>query len=353
MSVLDNIKAFWQRFADESDAVLEALKTRNYDRLSELLEGLSSECMAVSGAKLFVEDSFEQPEVTLDAGPNKTSQLICEQMKKLAPSAVKRQWIINDSLQPLSQKAIEAQLQIKNSVYSLFDMTAFYQVSDANQAFSIQLYCPGFSLIHNPEYKREMCIYLVELAVGQKVLEAYVSSVDFLDVPENGTDFCNLTELYEVIMETAGKKGWKEYKTPLDIYTVFKPHQDFAHDSLRKDMKLIFTTHPTLIEESLGTGKDVLLDFKDKDGEYGYVYFSNQFEGKDDALFRQELSRKIDALCAPLHCAKVIGGAIGKSYAYIDLAVFDKKVFDGVFHQVQEQLKNQISIHYRSFEQEA
>lgn len=353
MSVLDNIKEFWQRFSDESDNLLQALQDRDFDRLSELLEGLSSECQAISGARLFIEDSVDQPELTLDAGPNKTSQLICQQMKKLAPSSVKHKWIINDVLQPLSQKAIEAQLQIKDSIYSLFDMTAFYQISETNQAFSVQVYCPGFSMIDNPEYKREMCIYLVELAVGQKVLEAYISSVDFLDVPENGVSFCNLTELYEVIMNTAEKNGWKDYKNPLEIYTVFKPHQDFAHDSLRKDMKLIFTTHPTLIEESLGEGKDVLLDFKDKDGEYGYIYFSNQFEGKDDALFRQELSRKIDALCAPLHCAKVIGGAIGKSYAYIDLAVFDKEMFEKVFKQVQEQLKDQVSIHYRTFEQEA
>lgn len=353
MSVLENIREFWSRFGDEQKDLLKALKEKNYEALMEVLDGLDSECYSISGAHLFVEDSFEYPEVTLDAGPNKTSQLITQKMKELAPQEITGVWTINDVLQPLSQKAIEASLQIKDQVYSLFDMTMFYQVDSQNQSFVCKLYCPGFSLIDNPEYKREMSIYLTELAVGQKALESWISSVDFLDAPENGESFCNLTEFYSVIMETVERDHWKEYEHPTDIYTVYKPHQDFAHDSLRKDMKMIFTTHPTLIEESLGNGQDVLLDLKAKEGEYGYIYYVNPFSGKDDALYRQELSRKISDLCAPLHCAKVIGGAIGKSYSYIDLIIFDKALFEKIFRQIQTQLSSRVDLHYRSFAQEA
>lgn len=349
MSVISNIKEFWSRFKDEQQDLLNALKNKDYTSLMETLEGLDQECYSISGAHLFVEDSFEQPELTLDAGPNKTTQLICQQMKKLAPQDIKKVWIINDTLPPLSQKAIEAQLQIKDEIYTLFDFTAFYTVDENAQSFSVRLYCPGFSLIENPEHKREMCIYLTELAIGQNAFESYVSFVDFLDQPENGTDFCNLTELYEVIIETAEKGKWKEYKHPTDIYSVYQPHQDIAHDSLRKDMKIIFTTHPSLIEESLGSKSDVLLDLKVKDGEYGYVYYSNPFSGKDDALFRQELSKQMDQAFAPLHCAKVIGGAIGKSYSYIDLIVFDKTVFTKAFDQIAAQLHDRVELHYRMF----
>lgn len=353
MSVIENIHAFWKRFADEQNGLLQALKTRDYEKLSEILETLNTESYVISGAHFFVEDSFDQPEMTFDSGPNKTSQLICQQMKKLAPAEVKKIWIINDTLPPLSQKAIEASLKIKDSVYSLFDMTVFYTVDSHAHSFSCKVYCPGFSLIDNPEYKREMSIYLVELAVGENVLEAYISSVDYLDEPENGVDFCNLTELYEVIEETVQKEHWKDYKHPLDIYTVFKPHEEFANDSLRKDMKMIFTTNPALIEESLGNKGDVQLDLKAKEGEYGYIYYVNPFDNEQDAAFRQELSRQIEALLAPLHCAKVIGGAIGKSYSYIDLILFDPNMFEKVFAQIKEQLKDKVDLHYRSFDQEA
>lgn len=352
MSVISNIKEFWSRFEDEQNDLLQALKNKDYTALSEVLEGLDQECYAISGAHMFVEDTFEQPEMTFDAGPNKTTQLICQQMKKLAPSEIKKVWIINDTLPPLSQKAIEAQLQIKDEIYTLFDFTAFYTCDDQAQSFSIRLYCPGFSLIENPEHKREMCIYLVELAIGQNMMESFVSLVDYIDQPENGVDFCNLTELYDVIEEAVQKGKWKDYKHPTDIYSVYQPHQDFAHDSLRKDMKIIFTTNPSLIEESLGNKADVLLDLKAKDGEYGYVYFSNLFNGKDDAIFRQELSRKLDAAFAPLHCAKVIGGAIGKSFSYIDLIVFDEDLFLKAFSQIQKQLHQQVELHYRAFSED-
>lgn len=353
MSVLENIKSFWNRFVDEEPTLLEALRVHDYEKITEALEGLNNESYRISGAHFFVEDNFEMPEMTFDSGPNKTSQLICQQMKKLAPASIKKTWIINDSLPPLSQKAIEASLQIKDEHYSLFDMTVFYVVDDKSHSLSCHLYCPGFSLIDNPEYKREMSIYLVELAIGENALESYISSVDFLNEPENGMDFCNLTELYEVIHTIVEKNHWQEYKHPLDIFTVFKPHQDFASDSLRKDMKMIFTKHPALIEETLGNKGDVQLDLKAKEGEFGYIYYVNPFDSEQDATFRQELAKQIEALLAPLHCAKVIGGAIGKSYSYIDLILFDPTMFEKVFTQIQAQLKDKVELYYRSFDQEA
>lgn len=353
MSVLNQIKEFWDRFLQAQSPLLQALQVQDYERIVQIVGGLDEECYAFSGAHFFVEDNFEQPEMTFDAGPNKTTQLIVQKIKELAPSEVNKIWIINDMLPPLSQKAIEAQVQIKDDVYTLFDFTAFYQVYPEQQAVTVKLYCPGFSLIENPEHKREMCIYLTELAVGQLMFESWISSADFLDVPENGVPFCNLTDLYEIIMTEAEKNNWREYKHSTDIYSVYQPHQDFASDSLRKDMKMIFTTHPLLIEESLGDGKDVLLDLKAKQGEYGYIYFANLFSGKDDALFRQELSKKVDEALKPLHAAKVIGGAIGKSFSYIDLIVFDQKAFQSAFHQIQEKLKDQVELHYRSFEEKS
>lgn len=352
MSVLEQIRVFWDRFADEEVILLSALKNRDYEKLAEALEVLDQESYRISGAHFFVEDSFDVPEMTFDSGPNKTSQLICRKMKQLAPAQIAKKWIINDTLPPLSQKAIEASLQIKDEHYSLFDMTVFYQIVPETQSFVCRVYCPGFSLIDNPEYKREMAIYLVELAIGENCLESYVSSVDFLDQPENGSDFCNLTELYEVIEETVQKKGWKQYHHPLDIYTAFKPHEQIGSDSLRKDMKMIFSTHPALVEESLAGAGDVQADLRAKQGEYGYIYYANPFDSGQDAAFRQELSKQIEKLVSKVHCASVIGGAIGKSFSYIDLILYDPQLFEKVFEQIRGQLQDKVELHYRSFGEE-
>ena len=65
-------------------------------------------------------------------------------------------------------------------------------------------------------------------------------------------------------MDIVEKNAWKEYNSPLEIYSVYQPIQDIGHDSLRKDMKYIFTTHPLLIEETIENKKDVLLDLSSK-----------------------------------------------------------------------------------------
>ncbi len=73
MSVLDNIKAFWSRFEDEEPALLEALKVKNYEKISEILDMLNEETNRISGAHFFVEDNFDEPEMTFDSGPASSS----------------------------------------------------------------------------------------------------------------------------------------------------------------------------------------------------------------------------------------------------------------------------------------
>ena len=94
-------------------------------------------------------------------------------------------------------------------------------------------------------------------------------------------------------MALVEKNHWKVYDKPIDIYSVYQPIQDFAHDALRKDMKLIFTTHPLLVEQTIEEKEEVLADLSSKDGEFGYVYYSNPFHNKEDALYRQKLSKQL------------------------------------------------------------
>lgn len=267
MSVVTNIREFWERFEDEQSDLQNALKTKNYDLINEIVQGLNEEVNAISGCSFFVEDVSEDFEMTFDPGPNKTSQYLAQRLKKMAPDNVKALWRINASLQPLSQKAIEASVQIKDQVYSLVDFYVFYTVDSSSQTIQTKVYCPGYSLIENDEYTKEMSMYLLELAIGQTYYEAYISLVEPLTQPEaDNPNFCSLVDFYTKIQDIVEKDHWKEYASPLDIYSIYEPNQDFAHDALRKDMKIIFTTHPLLVEETLGEKNDVLLDLKAKDG---------------------------------------------------------------------------------------
>ena len=267
----------------------------------------------------------------------------------MAPGIIKNTWILNAYLPPLSTKAIMAGIQIKDQSYYLSDFYVFYEVADNQQLIHAKVYCPGYYLIDNTENKKEMSMYLLELGIGQCAYEAYLASVDYIDDPDSNMKFCNMTDFYETLMTIVQTNKWKEYDSPLDIYSVYKPVQDFAHDSLRKDMKMIFTTHPELIEETIEEKTDVLADLEVKDGKFGYIYFMNPFDTKEDATFRQELSKKVDLALTKKKCAKVVGGAIGKSYSYIDIIVFDAKNFEIVFNSIKKQLARTVELHYQYF----
>ena len=160
---------------------------------------------------------------------------------------------------------------------------------------------------------------------------------------------CQMIDFYEVIMALVEKNHWKVYDKPIDIYSVYQPIQDFAHDALRKDMKFIFTTHPLLVEQTIEEKEEVLADLSSKDGEFGYVYYSNPFHNKEDALYRQKLSKQLDETISKVHAGKVVGGAIGKSFSYIDWIVYDKDVFMKVFNQLKKQLDASVELYYQKF----
>lgn len=347
MSALTNAKKFWAHFEKVQNKLKECLQSQDYELLDEIVEDLDRRVLEISGCHFFVENLYSEYEMTFDTGPNKTSQYLAAMMVNVAPGSVKKSWIINASLPPLSQKAIQAQIQIKNSVYTISDFYVFWQIAPNAESIEAKVYCPGYNLIDNTENKKEMSMYLLELALGECAYEAYLSHIDYLDAPQKDVSFCTLVDFYETVMDVVEKNHWKEYRTPLDIYSVYQPIQDIASDSLRKDMKFIFTTHPLLIEETVEHKEDVLKDLAVKDGEFGFVYFNNQFNSKEDAMYRQELSRKLDAHISSLNAGKVIGGAIGKSYSYIDWIIFDKELFLKAFNQIKKQLN--IELYYQSF----
>lgn len=352
MSAYTNALDFWKQFEKVDATLRRCLMDQDYATLNEIVEGLDEEVYQLTGAHYFVENLYDAFEMTFDTGPNKTTQYLAKLYRETAPVSIKKNWIINDCLQPLSQKAIQAQVQIKEDVYSLADFHVFYEIIEGTETLDCKLYCPGFYRIQNPEHKKEMCMYLIETAVGQCTYEAYLGRIDFLDqIPEEQPKFCNLTDFFENIMQVVEEQHWKEYRSPLDIYSVYQPIQDFAHDALRKDMKYLFTTHPLLVEETIENKKDVLLDLEVKDGEFGFVYYSNIFHNKEDALFRQKLSKQLDDEISKLHVGKVVGGAIGKSFSYIDWIIYDKEGFLKAFNTLKKQLHKSVELHYESFKE--
>ena len=66
-------------------------------------------------------------------------------------------------------------------------------------------------------------------------------------------------------------------------------------------------------------------------------------------MFRQNLSKHLDEAVSKVHAGKVVGGAIGKSFSYIDWIVYDKDLFMKVFNQLKKQLDASVELYYQKF----
>lgn len=350
MSVIDHAKFFWRKFQESEKELKLSLQNQDYETLNQIVEELDDIAVELTGCHFFVENIYDDFECTFDTGPNKTSQYLAQFFVKMAPKSISNYWILNDCLPPLSSKAVLAGIQIKDTQYSIQDFYVFYGVDENQDLLHAKVYCPGYSLIDNTENKKEMSMYLLELALGECAYEAYLSSIDYLDEPDNQELFCSLVDFYDRVMDIVEKKNWKQYRSPLEIYSVYQPIQDFAHDSLRKDMKFIFTTHPLLLEETIENKNDVISDIRSKEGTYGYIYFANPYGNEQDAYLRQELSKTIDKQLEKNNVGKIIGGAIGKSYSYMDCIIFDRSLFDIVLRKIKRQLDDKIELHFQEFE---
>lgn len=349
MNCKHRIQNFWQLFLSERSELEEALRTQDEARCEDLIREINVRLESICGCKALIEysdDGFF--ELTFDTGPNKTVQYICELLRQCAPKELVEDWIINAWLPPYSSKAQNAVLRIKDQMYTGADFTVFYDIDDTNHCLYVDLYCPGFKEIADEDRKREMSAYMLELFIGELELEARIASIQAIDEPIKDSDnFCLLPNFYEDVCDIVVDQEWLEYHEPTNIYMAYKISEEPASDTLRKDMKLIITTNSLLQEELLSNNFDSCIDFRDKGGEYGYLYYENPYDDEKNALIRQTMEKKLNEMLQPLSIARTIGGAMGTHYSYIDLAIFDKDAF-GI---VLEDLNSKISfdLHYQAF----
>lgn len=343
------VKYFWESFMKLRGELERALKEEDEAALEELRGEIDGMLEKVCGCKALIErnaDGFF--EFTLDTGPNKTVQYIAALIRQNAPRALVEDWIINAWLPPFTSKAANAAVRIKDKVYTGADFTVFYEIDEENKCLHAQVYCPGYRDILDEERKREMSAYMLELFLGELELEARIASVEAVDEPAADCEnFCLLPNFYEDVCDIIIAHDWLEYHDPTSIYMVYKLNEQPVHDTLRNDMKLIITTNALLQEEVLQGNDDSCKDFKDKGGEYGYLYYENPYEDEKNALIRQTMEKRLDEQLQKLSIAHTIGGAIGTFYSYIDVAVFDPDAFAIILEDLNTKIS--FALHYQPF----
>ncbi len=346
MSIKKQVIRFWKVFETERINLEKALRENNEEEINEIKKILGTYFEELCNCQLEIEYEDDIFELTFLSEQEKNVQYICSLLKKLAPENLRENWIIHADLPPLSQKAMHTILRIDGQDYGSDDFIVYYEIDTNNHCLNVSLYCPAFvSLEANKAL--EMAVYMLQLNIGEVALEAYINNIEVCDQKQEGNQSI-LSHFYEMLMDIVMEQKWTQYEDTTEIYRVYKLEEAAISENVRKDMKMIFTTHPLLIAETLDKDSFCAHQFFDFGGEFGYLYYAHANSEVNDALVRQKLEKRLNELLYPLGIARSIGGAIGTKYAYIDLAIFDKEEFLKVLPKINDKLS--IDLAYAAFD---
>lgn len=347
MDLKHRVQNFWKYFETIREEYEEALSAQDQDQILKFQKDCNEQLKDICGCKMeteFSDSGFY--EMTFDCSLDKTSQYCCALLKKDAPKTMVENWIINAYRQPLSEKAMHMVFEADGKQYSGHQIKVYYEIDEMNKCLHTKLFCEGF-LPLNEVRRQEIASFMMELFIGVLEYEARIGSMEILEEDIDEENVCLLSNFYEDICDIIIEQDWLEYHDPTQIYSAYKLDDSLKSETLRKDMKLIVTTHPALQEELLNKEDFLCREFADRGGEFGYLYYIPEQEKEQIALVRQQLEKEINDLLYPMSIARTIGGAIGIHYAYIDVAVFDRYGFDIVLEKMKETLP--FPIYYKSF----
>lgn len=347
ITIRNQAKRFWKTFELERKNLEKALLENNNEEISEIKKILGTYFEELCNCSIEINEEDGIFELTLLPELDKNAQIICELTKKIAPDSL-RNWVIHACLPPLSQKALNTLLRIENVEYSADDFRVYYEIDEVSRCLNLELYCPAFAVMEANK-ALEIGYYMLELFIGEAAFEGYINQMNVIDkTSENLNSYITLSHFYECLLEIVEDKKWSVYNDPTAIYRVYQIDDYKISEDVRKDMKVIFTIHANLMNEVLNDEQHLSTQFFDFGGEFGYLYYQHEKNEVNDSIIRQSLEKNLNELLYPLGIARSIGGAIGTKYAYIDLAIFDKKAFVSALSKINEKLE--IKLIYESFE---
>ncbi len=341
------VKNFWKYFTGVQKEIEDAFQNQDESLIEELRKEISQQVQSVcdASAELEWQDGFF--ELAFHGGVNKTKQYICALLKKEAPKQLVNDWIISSFRQPLSQSALHAKIQLDDEVYSGSDFMIYYEIHKDARCITTEVYSKALKGLEETK-QRNIVMAMLELFIGEIELEARIGDIQILAEPKSDAEnYCLLPNFYEDICDIVIDEGWTEYSEPCAIYAAYKLDQTIVSETLRKDMKLIITTNPQLQSELLNKESDSCEEARRFGSEYGYLYYEIEQEKEQIALVRQQLEQELQGLFYEAGIARMIGGAVGTHYAYVDCIVFDRDAFQILLSKLNEHLS--FPLYYQSF----
>jgi hypothetical protein len=319
----ERVEDFWGCFGAEADRLADAVS----DKKSMALAKEMSARVDRLGPGFAWEVGPDKGVVslTLSGEGNLHRQLLTQYWVQRAPQI--SGWNFYPARQPDPTRGLE--LHIGEKIFDGKQIWVSPMVDREREEFDLAVWHPEWEQLHEDQRWTMLFIFL-DMQLGEYGTQHWIGKIEFSEGQLK--EAIGLEELPAFIEEVREREGWK-VMAPGERGIVYRlePHDRFA----RGDIFIGSTTHEVLLNDYLRAEGALEDPLAGTGADYVYVTIGIEHLPKGEEVPTRSVFE--DALDEGLRAGgsgRLIGGAMGKRFGYIDLLIFDGERSIGAIERI-------------------
>lgn len=308
------VERFWDWYEQVASRFYETIEQRNCERLqpevSEKVDELGPGFAWVFGPGKEKGHSF-----TLSGEGVLHRQLLAQYWLSRAPNLLG--WTFHSERQPGPTDGIK--IEIDNKKFNPIEFWITPIIDEESQKIDITAWHPLFNRLTQEEQFRVLFLFLDEV-LGEFGTGQWIGEINLND--KKLPDAFPLKELSGFIANLERVKGWKKFPPGKGVagYRCDSPHLNF----LRGDTIAGTTVHFELVNQYLRAEGKLQDPLAGTGADYVFICFNAGILPKGKQVeVRAKIEDALDEALRVERRGRLLGGALGTQFAYIDLLIYD------------------------------
>jgi len=331
MSFKSRVSAFWTWFEENTQEIGEEIKAKNF---GEVHKRFSTELDKVFGKSAFLigggEGNFE---LVVSPEGNKDQLFLSRFWKDQAPQIPG--WAFFNLKPPGAKSSPDFVIKFADSDISVGwnDIYILPKPNKDEQKIDIQVYCEKLLKVDEQTWASYIFISL-DNSLGEAYVETAIGKIE--PARKKSRKMIALADLYDYVVQTYNEKGWQLFENPDEIFSSYSMEPKDEVNTYREDIIAGYTSNVHLINSYLNGDRESMDYMHSVGAQYAFLVYSHEFIEDSGKIveYRGGIEDALEKLFNTRKIGRILGGATGSFYSYIDLLIFDMEEFNASINDV-------------------
>jgi hypothetical protein len=311
----DSVQRFWQWYGEVAPRFYDTIQSKNCPSLAQEVSANVDKLLPDFAWVFGPGANGQGHSFTLSAEGNPHRQLLSLYWQAQAPKL--NGWTFYAARQPGPIRG--RQIEIDGQKFDPLEFWLTPTINREKEKLDLVVWHPRFETMAERERWTVLFLFLDEV-LGEYGTQQWIGEMKHES--KRLADSIPLEELGDFVQRVQTETGWKKLPPGESgiIYKIKEQHDRF----LRGDVVIGSTMHPRLINEYLKTGGELEDPLGGTGADFVFVAFDVRILPKgNETGVRGKIEDALDAALKASASGRLLGGAWGKSNAYVDLLLFD------------------------------